>query len=224
MRRKERYRLDSLLRVQAFLDAYAEALGPLRETEAGRQLDGAVERSTAHALDQGTARRQLAGTGNEAMQRVIEVRSRQLSPLARFARARLRDVPAFDALTHAPHNRQGASIVHAARAMAEAAVPYADVLAAAHFPAGTVEALGDAVGALDRVIGEREAARSRWVVATAGIRHENTRGREAVAMLDPVVTSKLAGQPELLAGWRSAKRVTAMPQSAGVPSETASAA
>jgi hypothetical protein len=54
------------------------------------------------------------------------------------------------------------------------------------------------------------------VIATAGVQDQLALGREAVAMLDPIVTKKLAGQNDLLAGWRSAKRVTQPSQSAGV--------
>jgi hypothetical protein len=214
MQRKQQFVVDSLRRVQAFLDTHADLVGPLKDTEAGKQLDASVTSVTAHALDQATAQRVRAGAGNQVQQQVGDIKANHMTPLARFSRANLRGVPDFKALAHVPHKLQGARLVGAARAMATAALPYTNVLAAAQFPTDSVQQLGAAADALHATLDSRAAARSRMVVATAGVRQELALGREAVAMLDPIVTRRLAGRTDLLAGWRSAKRVTLMPQSA----------
>ena len=227
MQRKWQFTLDSLHRVQAFLDAHADVIGMLKQTEARKQLDAAVDAATAHENDRGTAERVLAGSGNAVRQLVGELKTDHMTPVAQFARASLRGVPNFKALAHVPSNRRGPSLVGAARAMATAALPYADALAKAQFPAESVKELGDAADALKAALDGRVAARSNRVVATAGVRQELGLGREAVAMLDPIVTKRLAGRTDLLAGWRSAKRITAMPQTipaAPVPSSGAAIA
>jgi hypothetical protein len=216
MQRKYQYTLDSLHRVQTFLDVHADVLGALKQTEARKQLDEAVDAATVHENDRGTAERTLAGSGEEVRQLVGSLKADHMTPVAKFARANLRGVPNFKALAHVPNNLQGASLVGAARAMATAAVPYADTLAKAQFPAESVSELGAAADALKAALDGRMGARSERVVATAGVRYELRLGREAVAMLDPIVTKRLVGNPVLMAGWRSAKRMTAMPQSAVV--------
>ena len=218
MQKKQQYTLDSLHRVQAFLDVHAGVIGSLKQTEARKQLDGAVGRATAQENDRGTAERTLAGAGHEVRQLVGDLKAGHMTPVAQFARANLRGVPNFKALAHVPHNLRGASLVGAARAMATAALPYVDTLAKAEFPAESVQQLAEAADALKGALDGRMAARSQRVVATAGVRHELGLGRGSVAMLDPIVTKRLAGYPELFAGWRSAKRMTAMPQSSVVAS------
>lgn len=216
MQRKQQHTLDSLHRVQAFLDGHADVTGSLKQTEARKQLDEAVDAASAHQNDQGTAERVLAGSGESVRQLMGSLKADHMTPVAKFARANLRGVPNFKALAHVPTNLQGASLVGAARAMATAAVPYADTLAKAQFPEESVTELAAAADALKAALDGRMAAKSQRIVATAGVRHELGLGREAVAMLDPIVTKRLARYPELLAGWRSAKRMTAMPQSAVV--------
>jgi hypothetical protein len=213
MQRRQQYEVDSLRRVQAFLDTHADLVGPLKATEAGKQLEAAVVQVTAHALDQGTAERVLAGAGSQVRQQVGDLKANHMTPVAKFSRANLRGVPDFKALAHVPHQLGGRRLVGAARAMATAALPYSDALAAAQFPTDSVKELGAAAEALHVTLDARTAALSQRVIATAGVRQELALGREAVAMLDPVVIKRLAGRTDLLAGWRSAKRVTLMPQS-----------
>jgi hypothetical protein len=217
MLQQQQHGVDSLRRTRAFLVTYAGVLGPLKETEAGKQLDLSLERATAHALDQGTAIREFAGSGEEAKRLAVDLKVDNMTPFAKFARANLRGAPNFNALAHVPHNLRGHSLVAAARAMATAALPYADKLEAAQFPVDSVQQLASAADALHAALEDRVAAQSRRVIATAGVRHELALGREAVAMLDPIVTKRLAGQKDLLAGWRSAKRVKQMPTSEVVP-------
>jgi hypothetical protein len=170
-------------------------------------------KQVATEIARGTAERALAGSGEEVRQLVGSLKADHMTPVAKFARANLRGVPNFKALAHVPANLRGPSLVGAARAMATAAVPYADALAKAQFPVESVKELGDAADALKAAIDGRSAARSQRVMAVAGVHHELGLGREAVAMLDPIVTKRAVGNPVLMAGWRSAKRMTAMPQS-----------
>ena len=223
MQRQSQYRLDSLHRVQAFLDTHVDVLGALNKTEARKQLDDAASAATVHENDRGSADRALAGAGEEVKRLAASLIADHMVPVAKFARANLRGVPNFKALTHAPANRRGPSLVGAANAMATAAAPYADRLAKAQFPAESIKQLSDAAGALKAALDTREAAKSKRIVATAGVRNQLQLGREAVAKLDPIVHKLIAKQPELKAGWRSARRMTLMPQSgaaAAVPAGT----
>jgi hypothetical protein len=216
MLHKQQLVFDSLRRVQASLDTHVKVVGPLKDTEARKQLDAAVAAADAQGVAQGAATRAFGGSGNEVKQFVDDLKLNHMTPVAKFARANLRGVPTFKALTTVPHNLRGASLVLAARAMATAAAPYADRLAKAQFPADSIQQLANAADALKAALDARVAARAARVVATAGIKQQLALGREAVAMLDPIVTKMFAGQKDLLAGWRSAKRVTLTPGSAVV--------
>ncbi|HVT38387.1 MAG TPA: hypothetical protein VHE78_05060 [Gemmatimonadaceae bacterium] len=208
MNKRQQHLVDSLRRVQAFLDTHGDAVGPLKDTEARKQLDQTVGRAIAHALDQSTAERELAGTGNQAKQLAGDLKTGHMTPVAQFARAKLRGVPNFKALAQVPHSLRGPSLVTAAHAMATAATPYVSHLLKAQFPTESVPQLASAANALGAALADRAAALSRHVIATAGVQEQLALGREAVAMLDPIVTRRLAGKKDLLAGWRSAKRVT----------------
>jgi len=95
--------------------------------------------------------------------------------------------------------------------MASAADQHADKLAEALFSDDGVADVATAAAHLDRVLDGRSDARSRRVIATAGIPDQLSLGRRAVALLDAVVTRKAAERPELLAGRRAAKRVARSP-------------
>ena len=201
--------MNSLRRVQGFLDTYDAAVGSLKGSEARKQLDQSVEKATAHAIDQGTAVRDFAGTGLDAKHLATDLKSNQMTPMAKYARANLRGAADFNALATVPHGRQGHGLVLAARAMATAAQPYATKPGANPFLAESVTHISAAADALQASLDGRVTARSQRVVATAGVRKQLALGREAVAMLDAIVSKRLVGQTELLAGWRSAKRLKA---------------
>jgi hypothetical protein len=223
MDKKQQCVLDSLERVSQYLTDHAGILGPLPTTSAGRQLQRAIAGVNEHTLAQGLARRELAGAAEEVHRLVREMKARKLTPLANFARALAGVEPGLAAVGRVPYHLQGRRLALAARAIASAADPHADKLAEALYSddgAGDVRAAADV---LDRSLDDRADARSRRVMATAGIADQLSLGRRAVALLDAVVTRKAAGRPDLLAGWRAAKRVARSPASGGAtpPATTA---
>ena len=217
MLHKQQYQFDSLRRVQLFLDTPGDAVGPLKDTDARKQLDQAVEQGAAHIVAQGLAEREFGGFARTVKALVADLKGNHMTPLAKFARANLRGVPDYQRLADVPQNLSGGRLVSAAKAMAAAAQPYADQLAKAQFPTGSVQQLSAAADALDKALTDRATAQSERVGATAGVKQELALGREAVAKLDPIVLKKLAGQKDLLARWRQAKRVTLTPQLPAIP-------
>jgi len=61
MQQQEQRKLDSLRRVQDFLDAHADAVGALRSSEGRALLDEAVATLSAHNAEQAATDRSLAG-------------------------------------------------------------------------------------------------------------------------------------------------------------------
>jgi hypothetical protein len=217
MHRKQQLVLDSLRRVQGCLDTRADVVGRLKDTEARKQLDAAVDAAVAKAEGQRAAENSLAGSKTTTKALVSDLKVNHMTPIAKFARANLRGVPDFNALTNVPHNLIGHSLVIVARAMATSAAPYAAALTKAQFPADCVQQLATAANALNSALDARVAAQSQRVETTGQIRQELALGREAVAMLDPIVIKMSAGQKGLLAAWRTAKRVSLTPGQAAVP-------
>jgi len=209
MEQKQQRVLDSLRRVQDFLDAHAGILGALRTSAGGKQLADAIVALTSHTDIQGAT--ELALSGQMSHQRAVtsDLRESHMMPIATFARAKLRGVPDFAALTKSGAGLQPKPLVRAARAMATAAAPPADAFTAAGFPADTVQQLSAAADALDQAIVDRANAQVQRVAATKGISQELKNGREAMEMLNAVVSKQLVKNASLLAGWRAAKRVTA---------------
>jgi len=211
-------KLDSLRRVQDFLDANADTVGALKDSAGRKQLDDAVTAITTHSSGQAATDLDLAGQKAQQKALVKDLRQQHMVPIARFARAKLRGAPDFAALTNSGFLLQPTQLVRAARAMATAAAPHADSFTASGFPADTVAQLAAAATSLESTIAGRANAKVARVGATKGIREELVKGREAVSMLNAVVSKQFLQDKPFLAAWRAAHRVTAKPGAArGAP-------
>ena len=150
---------------------------------------------------------------------VADLRARHMQPIATFARARLKGVPDFAALTRPVTKLQPKPLVRAAQAMATAAAPHVDALVRGGFPADTIAQLSAAADAVSSAVVDRANTKVRRVGSTKGIESELLHGREAVAMLHAVISQQFAGDHTFLAAWHAARRVTAK---AGAPRGTGS--
>jgi hypothetical protein len=220
MRARQRRSTEASQRVAEFVIANKAVLGPLDTTPAGQQLADANARIASLSVAQSAAERTLSGHSSTQQDLARALREQHMQPIAKFARAKLRGVPGYAALTKSAHGIQGTGLVAAALGMATAAQPYAAELAQAQFPPDAVDQLVSTANAMSAVITSRQTTRVARVQATADLKEQIRRAREAVAMLDPIVTRKLADQPGLLAGWRSAKRISASPTTAAVAPAT----
>jgi hypothetical protein len=207
MEKRQQYKLDGLTGSQVFLDAPEAGLGVLKNTEARRQLDAAVEEVRSHQLGQREAENARLASKTRKVALARELREQHMKPIAQFARAKLSGAPDFAALSDSGRNLRGGELVAAARAMAIALEPLADVLVEAQFPADVVTQLAAAAQALENTLRDYANNKSARHVATSSLAQHLTAGRRAVMMLDAVVTKRLAGNEGLLEGWRQAKRV-----------------
>ena len=205
---RQQYRFQSLRRVQHYMDDNTAILGPLNQAPARITLDDVVTQLENHTLEQSTTRLQALGDTNRQRQLARELRAQHMRPIATFARANMRGVPEFVALTTRGNQLEGDALVTAAQAMAEAAKPYEQRFLDAKFPADFLAALVAAAGAVRASIDTRSQKTGRRSGATKGIAQELARGRTAVHTLDAVITKQLAGDDARLAEWRSAKRIT----------------
>ena len=202
--------LDTLRRVQLFLDRNDGVLGVINKSGARKTLDAIVAQLSTHAVNQDAGR--VNSKGETAKQRAVRLALRShMRPVAAFAKAKLRDVPEFKALT-LPDSRMNANrLVAAAGAMADAATPHAQVFVDSGLPADFVPQLIKAADDVSGSIDTRAESRGRRVGATAGLSAEDKKGRNALAILDTLVVPMLGTNDQLLAEWRSLKRVDHKP-------------
>ncbi len=211
MHKLQQSKARSLRRVQQFLDGQADALGAVNDTPARRQLDAAVLAVGDAGRQQGVRVREMRGgaTTQRALER--DLRETHLVPMAKFARAHLAQDPGIAALAPTLKNLGGQRLARTAKALVRSAAPFRDIFVAASYPAGFLEEAAAAADALVACIDRRSSHRVERVAATAGIAAALANGRTAIAMLDPVVGRLIAGRAGLVAAWKQAKRITAVP-------------
>jgi hypothetical protein len=109
-------------------------------------------------------------------------------------------------------------LIAAAGAMAEAAEKSKDLFLKHGLPQDFIEQLKASAASLGVARIAKTESNRRRVTATAALNEQFKRGRKAVRLLNAILQPRLAKDPELLAAWRSAKRVG--PTTASGASET----
>jgi hypothetical protein len=206
MRSRQGAVLESLRRVQAFLDRNGEVLEPVIKST-GTQLAEVVDQLTRLAVRQDGGTR--GGQGETAKQRGLRttLRVSHMRPIAEVAKLRLREVPDFHALTMPLSNASTQRLITAANAMADAAAPHAAVLVENGLPADFLAQLRAAAEAVISSIAGRSTHQGARSGATAGLLAEEKRGRVVLKVLDSQVIQVLVGNDKLLAEWKLAKKV-----------------
>ncbi|MGH7617735.1 MAG: hypothetical protein ACREPM_10935 [Gemmatimonadaceae bacterium] len=199
--------LNTLVRVQRFLDANGDALGSINQSGSRQVLDDVVTTLGSHAVSQTSSKR--IGAAQVAKERVLRnaLKLNQMRPIATVAAAQLRQVPEFTALKMPPANSTSRALIAWAGAMSEAATAYDKTFITAGLAADFITRLHDAANALSDAIANRGATKSTQSGATAGLSAETARGRQAMKVLDSIVEPQIAGNIALLAQWKAAKRI-----------------
>ena len=171
-------------------------------------LDDAIAKLTEHGTDQGAARRlsKAATKRQEALR--AKLREQHLAPIAKIARAMLRDVSGIDvALTMPSWNLKTHNLVAAALAFRKVAEQYEAVFIESGRPQDFLAQLDAAIAAL----GQSGLGQSRnlgtHVGAREGIDQQLKRGRQAVELIDAMMRSAYGDQPVVLGMWRVARRI-----------------
>ena len=198
--------LNTLQRVQRFMDTNADALGTLNTSGYRRILDDVVTTLSSHAVNQAASKR--VGSGETAKQRVLRnaLKLNHMRPIAAVAAAQPKQVPEFVALKMAPAKSTSRQLIAAAGGMAAAATTYEQTFIDAGLPADFLAALQAAADALNASVTKRGTTTTLQSGATAGLRAESSRGREAVKVLDSLIEPQIAGNTVLLVQWKTAKR------------------
>lgn len=198
---------QSLRQVQRFLTQHAVAMPAVTASASKRELDAAVAALEAAATEQGSITRGRRGEVRRRAQLERTLRRKYLTPLVKFARASLRGVPEFAALTPATRALSGERLVLTAQGMVVAAEKHLDRITAGDFPADFLEQLRSAAAAVQRSFDSGASGRVRRTGVTKEIREALASGRRAVAALDALVGYTIMGDEALEHEWRAAKRV-----------------
>jgi hypothetical protein len=198
--------LNTLMRVQRFMDTSGDSLGNLNTSGSRRDLDDIVSTLSRHAVNQASSKR--VGSGETAKQRVLRnaLKLNHMRPIAVVAKAQLKQVPEFLALKMPATNTTSRRLIAAAGAMAVSAKGYTKTFTDAGLEPDFLGQLETAAAALNGSLTNRGATTTSQTGATAGLKAETARGRDAVKVLDSLIEPMLAGNAVLLVQWKSAKR------------------
>jgi hypothetical protein len=198
--------LNTLQRVQRFMDTNDAVLGSVNDSGYRHVLDDVVTALKEHAVNQNAS--QQAGQGETARQRALRsaLRQNHMRPIATIALAELPQVPEFVSLKMPANNVTPQRLIAAAGAMGAAAAKYESTFTTGGLATDFLAQLEAAANAVERSLTNRGASTTTQAAATAGLVASSRRGRAVVRVLDSLVRPQLAGDAALLAQWNSAKR------------------
>lgn len=214
---KQKRAIESFLRVQAFL-ARHQAPPPFDFSAGKAELDSVIEELAGQALAQAAGRRSSRAETQRLKRCITVLRMHHLRPIVTIARASMRTKPGIQAALRMPSVKTPATrLLQEARAIRNVANEYAPLFVQRGRPQDFLAQLDAAIDAVKTSQVARAEQSGASIAANAGISQEVARGRQAVAMLDSVVTVAFEGNDAVLKGWELAKRV--QPIAAGGPAD-----
>jgi hypothetical protein len=215
-------RNESYQRVKDFLKVHAppESQGYLVQK---KKFDNIVATLTDHSSGQVEGRRLRHAEVSRQRALRTALREQHLSPIAQIARAMLADAPGIEKALRMPaHNLNPLRLIAEANAMRSAATPYEAQFVEAGRPADFLAQLDAATEAVRQSILGKARNLGQQVGARAGLAKEIKRGRRAVDVLETIVKAAFRDDPNILAEWRSAKRIRALPSGTNARDESTS--
>ena len=211
MKSTQKQLIESYQRVQVFLTRNPLP-PPATYGDAKAMLDDVVAQLTTHSGDQASTIR--LGMAQTARQRTLRraLREQHLVPIARIANATLRGSPGIDRATRVPKPQLPTTkLLAEAAAFREAATPYEETFVHKGMAADFLARLDAAMDGLRQAQAEHAETKQKRAGSKAGIASEIVRGRQAVQILDAFVKAQFEGNLEVLAKWKSAKKVLRVP-------------
>lgn len=198
---------ESLLGTHAFLVRNADRVPRTTGTGAFTRLEQNIAMISGHASNQaGNAMTSESATQSIRALRLALLRD-HMRPVAFIAKSALEQTPEIEPLRLPAGRPTPPRLAAAARGMARAAEPFADVFVAFGLPVDFMEQMDGAADALLAAVNARRQCRADGVAATEGLKLTLTAGRKLVHVLNAYVQGELKDDAELLAGWNAVKRV-----------------
>lgn len=199
-------RYEMLVRVKEFGAAHAE-LFPA--TTLGGSLFAAVGDAVDEVTSHGTTQaHRTTERDGDAKNAVLAMLRESLLRIGRTARAAAVDVPGLVGKFRVPPSHSEQRMLLTARAFLQDAPPFRDQFVAHRLPPTFLDDLAAEIAALERLIQGHATAKESHAAARAGISDALAAGSAAVERLDAVVRNTLEHQPDALAAWHSARRVS----------------
>jgi hypothetical protein len=212
MRSAQRQVLRSLRRVREFIAANTPAGDPGKLGVQLAELDDVIGKMTELGAEQEAAVRLMAAETKRQATLRAELWDDEMQPVSRVAREIFGTSPGLEAALWLPRkNADSQALVSSALAMAEAAEPHRALFVAHGLAGEFVQQLRDAAARLQGALGARDTAERRRVTATAAAVLQAKRGRRAVRLLHAIMAPRLAGDADILAAWKSVRKVSAVP-------------
>lgn len=206
-------------RVQGFIAAHP-LKPPATYGESVDLLDDVIANLEVQAGRQEGSRRLGLAETRQLKTYVAALRVEHLRPIAKIARAVLRNSPGIDVGTRLPDRGLPLEkLIATAAAFRAAALPYESTFVKHGCPPDFIAQLDAAVAKVKASVGARyELVRNR-TGARAAMQGEAKRGRDAVEMLDGIVKRAFAGDSAVFAEWRAVRKLHGIASaSSGAPS------
>jgi hypothetical protein len=208
---KQKRAIESFLRVQAFLISHP-APTPFDFSTGKSELDAVIDELAAQSLVQAAGRRN-SRQETQRLKRAIEVlRLHHLRPIVRIARATMRNRTGIQAALRTPRgNMPVVKLLQESRAIRMVAEQNSSVFLQKGRPQDFLAQLDAAIAAVRTCFVTRAEQLNASIAANDGITQEVSRGRQAVAMLDSVVSVAFENNDAVLREWEITKRAQALP-------------
>ena len=198
---------DMAHRVQKFLDVQGAAIGVAVPADLRARLDGAVTQLVASQAEQDNA----AGAAKTATASQAAIRkdinSRLLRPIARVAKSALGNAPDIAALIVPSGSMANGTFVSKLNSLADAATAHEKVFVDHMLPPDFIAQLKAASAQLSASAESRSRNMARRQAATASMIAAEKIIKDAVSVLNHVLTPLLKPNAALLADWGASKRV-----------------
>jgi hypothetical protein len=206
MKTRQSVLLDTAQKVQVFLDANANVIGP-NIGSARRNFDDAVDQLKAMAVTQSGG--VIASRGATALQRALRsnLRNGHMNAITQVAKIALPNVPEIQQLAVTTQHLSAQALVAAAQAMADAAEKYTSIFTQNGLPDDFVAQLRSAADAVTQSGMGRSLTVSNTSAATQGMQAQESRVRLLLKLLNALVVPKLGTDATLLAKWKAARAI-----------------
>ena len=198
---------DMAHRVQGFLDTQGAAIGVAVPADLRARLDGAVTQLIASQTEQansaGAAKTATATQG--AIRK--DINARLLRPIARVAKSALGNAPDIAALIVPSGSMANGTFVSKLNSLADAAAAHEKVFVGHMLPADFIAQLRGASAQLIASTESRARSLARRQAATASMIAAEKVIKDAVSVLNHVLTPLLKPNAALLADWVASRKI-----------------
>jgi hypothetical protein len=210
MEKRQRARLETLVRIAAFLDDYVIELGHLNRSRSSATLSELLRELAANRDTQATAVAERRSCTMRRRELRLELRTRHLRPIAAISRVEPAHVSAAAAMRCPSMKLRDELFLAEAESMGQHAARRWLTFRRHRLPRDFVQQLRVTIDAIDGMISQSEECRKQRKAATAALASAFRRVTRVVAVIDALVESKAHGNRALLEAWHSVRRPQAV--------------